>query len=101
MTDCKSDYAGLAQYNNGIAFKPWNKHQTNNRANPPVLSTLKNNVYGKQSTSGYHTLKNGYISFPTNCTNITIPSLVTRENYDSAVLGDKKGACCPYNCINN
>ena len=92
MTDCKSDYAGLAQYNNGIAFKPWNTPHTYNRANPPVLSTLKNNVYGRMNTSGYHTLKNGYISYRTNCTNVTIPPLhrcmcpsssSTRENYNN------------------
>jgi len=81
MANYKSDYAGLAQYNNGIAFKSFNKNRTYNRRNPPILSTLRNNVYGRLNTSSYHTLANGYISFPTNCTNVTIPSLVTKEKY--------------------
>jgi len=69
MTDCNTDYANLAQYNNGIAFKPWNNRKTQYKNNPPVISSIKNNVFGRQSNSGYHTLKNGYISYPTNCTN--------------------------------
>jgi hypothetical protein len=94
MTDCKSDYAGLAQYNNGIAFKPWNRPHTYNRANPPVLSTLKNNVYGRMNTSGYHTLKDGYVSYPTNCTNVTIPSLVTKEKYTRENFDSKSKYYC-------
>ena len=62
-----TDYANLAQYNNGIAFKP-----LNNRKN--VISSIKNNIIGRQSTSGYYTLNNAYISFPTNCTNVMIPT---------------------------
>ena len=100
MTDCKSDYAGLAQYNNGIAFKPWNRPHTYNRANPPVLSTLKNNVYGRMNTSGYHTLKDGYVSYPTNCTNVIIPSLspptpgpTTGPTPTHLIPGTAGGAC--------
>ena len=42
MTDCKSSYGNLAQYNNGIAFKPWNS-----RAKSSIISSLKNNVFEK------------------------------------------------------
>ena len=66
MTDCNADYANLAQYNNGIAFKPWNEPNKN------IVSKIKTNSFGRQSTSGYHTLKNGYINFPTNCTNVKL-----------------------------
>ena len=68
MTNYNADYANLAQYNNGIAFKPWHESNKNNQH---IVSKIKTNIFGKQSTSGYHTMENGYIRFPTNCTNIT------------------------------
>jgi len=90
MTDCNADYANLAQYNNGIAFKPWNEPNKN------VVSKIKTNSFGRQSTSGYHTLKNGYINFPTNCTNVITPSHFPPKNV-CVELGQPCGdnlSCC-------
>lgn len=68
MTNCKSNYAGLAGYNNGIAFKKWNT-----KSSKSIVSSIKDNLLNQRSDNNYYTLKNGYPSFPTNCTNITIP----------------------------
>ena len=76
MTNCKSKYAGLAAYNNGISFKKWNKN-----SNKSIVNSIKDNLLNPRSDNNYYTLKNGYPSFPANCTNITIPKKKHRHRH--------------------
>ncbi len=79
MTDCKSNYSNYKQYNNGDISKQWNyKPQP---IVPPVISSIKTNVFGPFAKTGYQTLKGGYPHYQSSqgkcctCNNVTRPTI--------------------------
>jgi len=74
MTDCNSNYSNYKQYNNGDISKRWDYHPQ--AIVPPVISSIKTNVFKPSTKTGYQTLKGGYPHYlGGTCNNVTRPTI--------------------------
>ena len=73
MTDYNSNYANYKQYNNGDISKQWNYQSQ--PIYPPVISSIKTDVFGTSAKTGYQTLTSGYAYYPGTCNNVSRPTI--------------------------